>query len=127
MSDLAAGEDMEWEQSVILTPEQVNRLNHMKEKAVRLRRAKHQQKVFREEVAKKLETKCKCNWSDNPTHISTSDNYNCNVNFNCSDTNNCSDTINCSDLDDNSTKVKTTGLCTGQDGDPENPGDCALM
>ena len=53
MSDLAAGEDMEWESTVILTPEQVGRLNSMKEKATRIRRARLQQKEFREGVARR--------------------------------------------------------------------------
>ena len=45
MSDLARGEDMEWEQTIIL-------------KAIRIRSARHQQKRFREELAKKQETEC---------------------------------------------------------------------
>ena len=68
-----------------------------------------------------IQTRGFCIWRDNLTHISTSDNYNCNVNFNCSDTINCSDL----DSDDNLTELKTAGLSTDHGGDPENPG--ALM
>ena len=41
-----------------MTPEQISRLIFMKEKAVRFWRARLQQRVFKEELAKKQETEC---------------------------------------------------------------------
>ena len=48
--------EIEWEQTVVLTPEQVARLMVTKEKANRIRRAKLQQRVFREGLAREQET-----------------------------------------------------------------------
>ena len=50
--------EMEWEQTVVLTLEQVARLMVMKEKAIRIWRAKLQQRVFKEGLATKQETEC---------------------------------------------------------------------
>ena len=53
MNDLDA--EVEWEQTVTLTPKQISRLNEMKEKSVWIRRARHQQRMFKEELARKQE------------------------------------------------------------------------
>ena len=53
MCDLDRAVEMEWMQSVIMTPEQLLRLISMKEKAIRIQKARHQKRVFKEELAKK--------------------------------------------------------------------------
>ena len=55
MADPDAEMDMDWEYTDILTPEQITRLNDMKEKTFRIRRHKHQQRLFKEELSKKQE------------------------------------------------------------------------
>ena len=44
-----------FEYLITLTAKQIFRLNEMKEKAVRIRRARHQQRMFKEELARKKE------------------------------------------------------------------------
>ena len=55
MLDLDRGVEIEWEQSVTITPEQAVRLILMKDKAVRIRKARLQQWVFLEELSRKQE------------------------------------------------------------------------
>ena len=55
MIDLDRGMEMEWEQTINLTPEQAVRLILMKEKAVRIGKARLQRRVLLEELSRKQE------------------------------------------------------------------------
>ena len=55
MHNLDRGVEMEWEQSVIIAPEQAVRLILMKENAVRILKVRLKQRVFLEELSRKEE------------------------------------------------------------------------
>ena len=52
---LDRGVEMDWEQTITITPEQAVRLILMKEKAVRIRKARLQRRVLLEELSRKQE------------------------------------------------------------------------
>ena len=56
MLDLDRGVEIEWEQSVTINPEQAERLILIKDKAVRIRKARLQRRVLLEELSRKQES-----------------------------------------------------------------------